>query len=156
MIFITKQLSWVCMRKYPNYRYWSSWLLLLLVLWTSRGQAMDQVRCSCPMRIDIGAIATTCCTTPSTSHATKTCHQVPQFKDCCCEAPPQAQALLPVLEQNLSATSAGCSALPPSPYTTPSLTRIVYWNLLVTPISRHYVPPLLYRDIPIFVQSFLL
>ncbi|MGH1336401.1 MAG: hypothetical protein ACRBFS_09765 [Aureispira sp.] len=137
------------------YRLWSSYFLLLLILWTSKGQAMDRINCFCP-----SSTTASCCTIKKSpkkdcSVAKKCCKTAPLVK-CCCTETIEQQAALPLQEQ-LSLSTA-LSLYPPvlNSWKIEALSNTFYWELSTSIHFRHYQPPLLYKDVPIFVQAFLL
>lgn len=146
------------MNNSSTYRLWSSYLLLILVLWTSKGQAMDQLFCACAPS-NTPAIAS-CCQSKSTAatactKANKACEKNPQLSDCCCDEETVVQALLPVAEQSIKGIASSAPAFLPILPSAAVVSYIVDWAI-TAPVLRQYSPPILCKDVPILVQSFLL
>lgn len=148
------------MKQHPTYRLFSSYLLLLLILWTSKGQAMGKNNCCCTNQ----KATISCCSKinrvspekKGCSRAKKGCTKL-QLSLCgCCKEEANWQPLLPMQEKASESSSISALTLYPGSWNVFTLPRALHWEVLYPSPLRHYVPPLLYRDVPILVQSFLL
>lgn len=143
------------MNNNSTYHSWCSYALSLLMLWISTGQVLGWGNCSCASH----TAPTSCCAKKKSldkrvSFAHKKGVQI-QNTPCCCQQL-EEQATFSPLGQVLE-LAASASFLPIT------AVQLVINSTLFSdgvsidqPIWKYYTPPLLCKDIPIFVQSFLL
>ncbi|MFK7796769.1 MAG: hypothetical protein AB8E82_04890 [Aureispira sp.] len=143
------------MNNNSTYHSWCSYALSLLMFWISTGQVLGWGNCSCASH----TAPTSCCAKSNSSDkrtriSYKQGVQI-QNAPCCCQQLEEQAAFSPlgqVLELAVS-----YSFLPIT------LVQLVIASCLfsdgvyiASPAWSYYAPPLLCKDIPIFVQSFLL
>ena len=151
-------------RTYHHY-----WILLftLLLSWTTWTSVYSQGRCACApipvVDVPTPTASNSCChaskeATPLQPQAThcKAPTAPTEWQGCCCDDLPQWMAL-----QQLPEIPGGavCALVPVSPFQT----ALPHWNRWASPFPAPqtaalfppYRPPLLHRDVPILVQSFL-
>lgn len=144
------------MNNNSTYRSWCSYALSLLMFWISTGQVLGWGNCSCVSHTEVPS----CCAKKSKSLDKKVSFNYKkgvqlQNAPCCCQQLEEQEAFSP-LEQVLE-LSTSWATLPITITKFVVASTLFAENVYVThPAWRHYTPPPLYRDIPIFVQSFLL
>ena len=156
------------MQPIRTYRhYWIGLLAALLVLSTST-QVLAKTLCPCPQKMGKAVAAVpaapkaSCCHAPKSNTAPAEAHCAVErpapssLEGCCCDKNPQWSSMQPIPVE-WKATTASAALLPAAAYirvegrnTTPPI-----WAVAPR-LERHYFPPPLHKDIPVFVQSFLL
>lgn len=144
------------MKQQPIHKLFSSYLLVLLILWTSTGQAMGKKNCCCfNLKTTFSCCSVKKSIKKSCSSVKEGCTKL-QLSTCSCNKEAQWQPQLPSQEQALESSFNSVFFLLYSSWKVTLLPRAIYWELLKPNPLQHYIPPLLYRDVPILVQSFLL
>lgn len=156
-------------RTYHLFWLYSLSLLLGMTVVTS---VYGRGACACLPAL-LPAIAETtavnsCCQLPgmpkATHRTTTSCEQQPtatdaQLQSCCCDTHPRWFALQqdppPPLSKAMGITTLFAGLPPTTIAQTPPIAAAPDW-ITALPPSLAYQPPLLYKDLPVFVQSFLL
>ncbi len=139
------------------YRRWSSSLLLLLMLLANKSQAVAGLDCACWSP----KTTTSCCAKKaspkkSCARADQLDHAPIQLSSCCCDGDAQWELLVPSQEKTPEAVSSSTPWLPALDWSALVASKAYSAYAIAPQEQRPYAPPLLYRDVPIFVQSFLL